>query len=324
MMAAALLGEMMSTQVNTILARYELSPVSVTQLDTLWNSMFRVRSDTGKSYALRLYNPAVNDAELVRQEIQFVIHVAAQGDIQVPIPVLNRDGEYLTTSDSSAQTPIACMFEWIEGEDLRGRVSPEIARKIGRATAFLHRAARNYAFPVAGDGLRESYRWDENLVMEHHDWILNLEALIGTERSAVLHSVVDRVAAQLKDIPKSRETYGMNHADLHQGNLIEHTSEVAVIDFDQLGRGHFAYDLANIHTELTPEPAGKEVLWEALKEGYSAVLPLPVNSDAELEPFILAGELGFLDWYYNSPNPKIRERLGGRFEHALSALQKAL
>jgi Ser/Thr protein kinase RdoA (MazF antagonist) len=191
---------------------------------------------------------------------------------------------------------------------------------MGRAMAHLHEAAHSYAFPVDGDGLREGYRWDERLVLNHLEWIGEHEAQIRAERSLALRRAVNRVAAQMAAMPKTRETYGLIHADLHPGNLIACAGDIAVIDFDQLGRGHFAYDLANLYTELTPEPAGKDALWQSVKEGYRTVSPLPVESDAELEPFICAGELGFLDWYYNSPNPDVRARLGGRLEHALAVV----
>ncbi|MEZ4833766.1 MAG: phosphotransferase [Caldilineaceae bacterium] len=316
--------QMIPTRIESTLAQYDITVSSITRMDTLWNTMLRLRSDDGKEYALRLCNSAIRDIKLIRQEIAFIRHVASFADIQVPVSIPTREGDEIATVYVDEDPTFACMFEWIEGEDLRGRASVETARLIGRATACLHRAARTYPFPVSGDGMRESYRWDEGLVSEHHAWIDQRDAVIGPERSTLLHKIVDQVAAQLTAIPKTRDTYGMIHADLHQGNFIEHDGVVAVIDFDQLGRGHFAYDLANVRTELKSEPVDTDALWHAVKTGYSEILPLPFQSDADLEPFLLAGELGFLDWYYNSPNPEVREQLSARFEHTWTVLLSML
>jgi Ser/Thr protein kinase RdoA (MazF antagonist) len=311
---------MLSPNVQQALTHYHIAITAAVQIDTLWNTVLRLTAVDGRRYALRLCNPLVTDRALVEQEIAFVSHVARLGQLRVPTPVANCDGDTVTVLRTSDGSRIACLFEWIDGEDLRGRVTPHLAGQIGRATALLHQAAHIYPFPVDGDGLRETYRWDEQLVLSHYEWINVYEAQIGVARSAGLRTVVGHVVAQLRALPKTRQTYGLIHADLHQGNLITAGSALAVIDFDQLGRGHFAYDLANIYTELTPEPAGRDALWRAVKDGYREVGPLPFASDADLAPFTQAGELGFLDWYYNSPNPEVRSQLKGRFQHAFATL----
>ena len=101
-------------------------------------------------------------------------------------------------------------------------------------------------------------------------------------------------------IDKTPQTYGFIHADLHPGNFIVNDRDIAIIDFDQLGRGHFCYDMAVMMVELFDEGDRFDPLWTSFKTGYQTVTPLPFDEDKALNPFVIAVNLGFLDWVYDS------------------------
>jgi hydroxylysine kinase len=124
---------MIPARAARILAHYDVSVADATKIDTLWNTMLRLRAADGRAYVLRLCNPLVTDPALVEQEIAFVRHVAARGRLRVPAPVPNRTGAHVTVASADDGMVIGCMFEWIDGEDLRGRVTPEHAWQIGPA-----------------------------------------------------------------------------------------------------------------------------------------------------------------------------------------------
>ena len=99
--------------------------------------------------------------------------------------------------------------------------------------------------------------------------------------------------------------YGVIHADLSFGNLLVQDDEIYIIDFEQLGRGHFLYDLAVLHAELFNDPTTVAALWASLVAGYKEVAPLPFREASELAPFTVATHLNFLDWVYNTTNPTV-------------------
>lgn len=59
--------------------------------------------------------------------------------------------------------------------------------------------------------------------------------------------------------------------------------------------------------ELLDDPGLFPARWQSFLAGYQAVAPLPFQDESELEPFIIAVHLAFLDWVYNAPNPAVRQ-----------------
>ncbi len=84
-------------------------------------------------------------------------------------------------------------------------------------------------------------------------------------------------------------------------------SQVSVLDFDQLGRGHYLYDIACLMVELMDDVEQFPMRWASFKRGYQTVIELPFRQEIELEPFIVAVKLAFLDWVYNAQEPNVRK-----------------
>jgi Ser/Thr protein kinase RdoA (MazF antagonist) len=212
----------------------------------------------------------------------------------------------------------------IVGHEARGNLSIALMREIGRTMALLHAAARTWPFPVDGDGFREGYCYDERLVQYHRSWIDKYAETIGHEQSTLLHSTVDYMLAVLSTYEKNRHTYGIIHADLHPGNVIVTDEMLAVIDFDQVGRGYFCYDIALLMGELRAEGHYFAAFWESFQAGYQEVAPLPYTSDHILETFALGSDIVFLDAYYNSWTPEGRAKYGSQLPSVYEAIRQRL
>jgi hypothetical protein len=59
--------------------------------------------------------------------------------------------------------------------------------------------------------------------------------------------------------------------------------------------------------ELFDEPEQFPACWQNFRAGYQAVASLPFQDERELDPFVVAVHLAFLDWVYNAPNPAVRQ-----------------
>ena len=81
--------------------------------------------------------------------------------------------------------------------------------------------------------------------------------------------------------------YGLIHADLHLGNVLDHYGQARPIDFDDAAWGHYAVDLA-IAADSVPE-----ALRPVLLGGYQTVGPLPPGYD-EHQATLLAARRLFL------------------------------
>ncbi len=304
-----------------ILAQYSLIQPQIVHLGTLWNSTYRVTSEDGTRYNLRVCNPRFQDRRCLHDELVFLDFVAKRQQVRVPQPVLNRHKEFVTVVSTPDGDRLSCLFTWIEGQDARSRLSHPVLSQMGQSVAFLHEAAQAYAFPSEGDGFRESYRYDEKLILSHREWIAERAGEIGSERVSLLHKAIDNVLAALTVIGKHRDTYGFIHGDLHLGNFIVQGEEVYVIDFDQLGRGHFCYDIATLMVDLLDEAADFAARWTSFRAGYQTATTLPFPDAQMLEPFMTAVDLAFLDWYYNSMTSQARTQYTRRFRATYESIR---
>ena len=304
-----------------ILAQYQLAQPHITHLGTLWNTTYRVVAEDGTRYNLRVCNPRFRDRQGLHDELVFLDFVAKRRQVGVSRPVPNRHNEFMTVVSTPDGDRLSCLFTWIEGQEARGQLSHPVLYQMGQSVAFLHETAQAYTFPSEGDGFRESYVYDDKLLLSHREWIAECATELGSERVILLHNAIDDVLAALADIGKRRDNYGFIHGDLHLGNFIVQGERVYVIDFDQLGRGHFCYDIATLMVDLADEPGDFAARWNSFKTGYQAVTAQPFPDAQMLAPFVTAVELAFLDWYYNSMTPQARVQYARRLQATYASIR---
>jgi Ser/Thr protein kinase RdoA (MazF antagonist) len=292
---------------NAVLDAYALFGAQTHLLQSRWNHIYRVEAADGQVYSLRICAPEFKDRQWMQDELTFLDFAAGLGTICAPRPVRNRDGDLLTTIATSGKERLACLFRWVEGEPSSRYLTPDVVRQIGQITAHLHEIGRAFPFPSEDNGFRKDYRYDQVLARSHFEWMAEHRAEIGPANETLLHRAIDFAVDGMDRVGQTPATYGIIHADLHFGNFLVHDGQVSLIDFDQLGRGHYCYDIAFLLVELFDDAETQPARWQAFKEGYQEVTALPFTNDEELDPFIVAVGLAFLDWVYNAPNPQVRK-----------------
>lgn len=293
-------------RLESILSLYNLATARAHLLQDRWNHIYRIDAADGAAYSLRITAPEFRERRWMEDELAFLDFAAGVGTVAAPRPVRNRDGGLITAISGTGGERLACLFEWVHGEPADHHLSPDILRQCGRITAHLHQIGRAFPFPAEENGFRKDYRYDQALALSHREWMVEHRAEIGPENEALLHRAINFVVDAMDRAGQTPENYGIIHADLHFGNFLVHEGQVSIIDFDQLGRGHYCYDIAFTLTELLDEPETQPEFWQAYEAGYTEVTPLPFADDAELDPFLVAVGLAFLDWVYNAPNPAVR------------------
>lgn len=283
---------------------YGLESAETHFIQDQWNRTYRIVATDGKQYNLRLC-PPVMKPEPIRDELIYLDYLAHNCDLPIPVPIRNRDGELLTTINNNRY---CCLFAWIDGEVVENNVTLPVIEQIGRITAQLHQLSRQFGFPDETNTFRDDYRHDSTLIASHRDWIAVHHNTIGAENVALMHTAIDYLLGEMARIGRNPHNYGFIHADLHLGNFIlQPNGELGILDFDQLGRGHYLFELATLIVELEKEPENCLPRWEHFKRGYQTIAPLPFTDESELDPFIMAVNLAFFDWVYNSPNPNVME-----------------
>jgi Ser/Thr protein kinase RdoA (MazF antagonist) len=293
-----------------VLERYGLSTASVTPLHSYNNQVYRVERADKQRFSLRICGFLNMQHRSMEDEMRWLDFVAQHNPRLAPRPIANQQGELVTVIATPAGDRLACLFAWIEGTELRGAVTPADLSKIGRMVAALHNIARQFPFPDADNDFRSDYRYDQSLMLQHRQWMAKHRDTIGPERVALLDRAIDTVLAAMDRMGTTPANFGMIHADLTLSNLLVHHEEIYLIDFEQLGRGHFLHDLAVLWSELQKNVGDIERHWQSFVAGYSEVAELPFRSEAELNPFIIATQLIDLDWIYHADNPAVRAEYG--------------
>jgi Ser/Thr protein kinase RdoA (MazF antagonist) len=307
-----------------VLPRYGLSTARTYPLRSYNNFVYRVESAEHQCFTLRICGFPTMKRRSMEDEMDWLNFVAQHNPRLAPRPVANAQGEWVTTVTTPEGERLCALCAWVEGSELDAAVTPAELHKVGRLLATLHKIARKFSFPDATSDFRSDYRYDQSLMHEHREWIEQQHHAIGTAHVALLDRAIDSVLAAMDRTGVTPTTYGMIHADLSFSNLLVHEGEIYLIDFEQLGRGHYLYDFAVLWRELETKVSDFAPCWQGFVAGYGEVAELPFRHEEELIPFIIATQLTDLDWFYHADNPAVRVDFGPRLPLIYTSIQQRL
>lgn len=187
-----------------------------------------------------------------------LLRALAEDGFFVQRPVENRMGESVTVLESG---DCATMLTWLGGDAVR-EVTDDIARDAGRLAARMRRSLVGRGDLVGID----RYFYDESLVDR-------LRALLGKgdmegafgDGMEDMALALDAIEAHMAKLRKMEGSFGLIHADLSKGNLIQTKNGLAPIDFCLSGYGFYAQDAGGLVADFG------ENRREAILKGYADV-----------------------------------------------------
>ena len=274
------------------------------------NTSFRVDTREGSTYALRVNyaGPSEHTLGEFRTELAWLDALHKDGEIPVPAPIPNRDGELLTraAADGVPQPRWCVLMHWIKGGDLYDRLSPSTYRRFGRLSAQLHRHALCF-HPTDPDALR-TYDGVFSLMDDVSLFSDANRGLLRNETEWTLREAVDRVQTELDALYASGEPPRVLHNDLHHWNVKVWGHRLTPFDFEDLAWG---YPIQDVATTLfyVRNHSDYEALREAFRAGYETVLPWPARHADQLDTLIAGRALLLLNHLFSRPS--LRDELGG-------------
>lgn len=264
------------------LQQYPIRPVLVTFLQHSENLTFRVDC-ADAVFLLRLHSPRTpgfgaigNNRQAIESELLWLAALREEG-LPVPAPVMNARGKAV----SQVERIHATLLAWQEGELLtREAESEATAAQIGALVGRIHAHARQWTLPA---GFTRPER-DEAYFQEalHALWPAVRDGRITHPDYQTFETALGILHDEIRRLPRTPETWGLLHGDLHRGNFLLHEGKIGLIDFSMCAFGHFAYDLATCLSNV------RQAFHPLFIENYTQFMPLPPNFGRLLEGYFVA------------------------------------
>ncbi|KGA20401.1 hypothetical protein GM50_1590 [freshwater metagenome] len=299
---------------SEILNRYAIDVQSAVLINFEYNATLKVQTD-GQLFALRVNINSPRTPDNLAAEIAWVNYLARDGQVNVPAPIANKEGDFHTSifHEPSQRTLHCVLYSWLDGEELGDEPSIEQLRALGAAMATLHKSSENFELPTGSKlPLLSDPMW------ETEDFLLGEKSVLDLQAKALIARGLDAIASETKKLFASQKPQ-IIHADLHGWNVMWNDGKLSVLDFDDCGIGLPLQDLATaIYYLDTPEQDA------ALKEGYSSVAPLPDHSQSDLDMLLLQRRIILLNYLYETSNAEHRALIPEYLTESLCRIEKYL
>jgi Ser/Thr protein kinase RdoA (MazF antagonist) len=278
------------------LEAFPIEPVRLRLVGGFTNVIYRVDTAAGP-YAIRVdLHQDHSDAD-VDNELAWLEAIAADTTLEAAKPVLARDGSrYVYAAADGVPGPRRCvLFEWIPGGPLADRLSEDGYHALGRLSAGLHLHGAGFVPPHRPLTWDRVFYWPEEV-----DPVVvfkpEMQQYLGQGRRQILDQAIEVVERAFARLPAGEAQ--VTHGDLHPWNVHTYRNRLIAFDFEDVTWGHRVQDVA---TTLMYERSHEAYpdLRAAFEEGYRAVAEWPVQYAGELEHFMAARSLMFVNYVAN-------------------------
>jgi len=300
---------------SNALKSYPLDVKEVFLINNEYNATFKVVVNDGQRYALRININSSRTSENLKAEVSWVNHLHKDGRVKVAKPIASTQGNLFASirHEDLARELHCVLYFWLPGSELDDEPDLNQIKALGETMAQMHIVAKD--FQLAADSNLPSL---DHVMWWTEDYLLSEKSVLDQESKDLISQTLQVIDSHIKSLYVGA-TPIVIHADLHGGNVLWDANSLSVLDFDDSGIGLPVQDLATaIYYLDTPEQD------EALREGYSAVAPLPEMSERDLEVFLIQRRVILLNYLYETTNEEHRAMIPDYLEESLRRIRKFL
>ncbi|MGD1921964.1 MAG: phosphotransferase enzyme family protein [Pleurocapsa sp.] len=193
-----------------------------------------------------------------------------------PLPLRNVNDSFQSQiEDESGIIYDFVVYRWVNGEPISKHMNQQNNQKIGALMAQLHNASSQYDRNATALA-----RYDERWLRDCSSIILNGAKTVGYTKqqlNKVKHGLAE-IEKYLIGIGYETINFGIIHSDLHFNNiLIDSAGNLAIIDFDEAGFGHYWLDIAVTFDEFYDYDKADTMI-EQFIDGYKTVRNIKFDS----------------------------------------------
>jgi len=283
--------------------QWGLGEVSLKLLKHRENSVFKVTTQDGARYALRIHRNDYHNAQQLNSELLWMQALSEDG-IKTPEVVATKNGKTVVqVSHPRVLGARHCsMLGWVEGEafDQLGRVEKGVQieleeryYRLGAMAARMHNQSEKWQPPAEFT----RHAWDgEGLLGNNPLWGRFWEhpVLKPKQKDMLLKA---RLVLQelLKDLGQGKDCYGLIHADFLPENILVNNDQLRLIDFDDCGYGWHLFEMATSLLPQADQPFFDELI-SAYVAGYRTERELSNEHVDILPAFIMIRVLTYFGW----------------------------
>jgi len=287
----------------------------VALINNEYNATFKVESNDGQLFALRININSPRTPENLKAEVSWVNHLFLDGRVKVAKPIPSNQGElFASVQDIRSSRDLYCvLYSWLPGSELEDEPELVQIKALGAAMAQMHVVAGDFQLPADSNlpSLDHVMWWTE-------DFLLSEKSVLDQESKDLVGQTLQVIDTHIKSLYVGA-TPIVIHADLHGGNVLWDVNSLSVVDFDDSGIGLPVQDLATAIYYLDTQEQD-----EALRAGYSTVAPLPEMSERDLEVFLIQRRVILLNYLYETTNEEHRAMIPEYLEESLRRMVKFL
>lgn len=262
---------------NIISQQYQLNLKSWKLLQETDDLVYKISDNCQQHYTVKIHrkkSSKKNDKLL--DLCNWLDFLSETVTFNFPLPLRNvNDSFYSLIQDEKGIIYDFVVYRWVNGEPISKHMNQRNNQKIGALMAQLHDASSRYdrnatALP----------RYDERWLRDCSSIILNGAKNVGYTKqqlNKVKHGLAE-IEKYLFSIGYETINFGIIHSDLHFNNiLIDSAGNLAIIDFDEAGFGHYWLDIAVTFDEFYDYDEADTAI-EQFIDGYKTVRNIKFDS----------------------------------------------
>ena len=285
------------------LARYDLDVVRCSFAATAFNTVFRVDTADGATYALRV-SPSLrihaDGCEVL--EAAWVTALRRDVGLATPAVIPASDGSPLVwAATPGVPEPRSCvLFQWVSGKPLRRRMRADIVRQVGTLAATVQDHAAAGAPPDVPPGALVA---DRALYFHTASRLEELRPAYGSVLEEAEARVQTALGALWRDPPHPPH---LLHGDIQPGNVMVAGNHATLIDFQDLVWGLEVQEVVIALQALDHFPDA-DALFAAFRAGYEARRPWPDATPETIAALNAARHLNVLNFGLGVRKPGLDE-----------------
>ena len=248
-----------------------------------------------KKYILRIATHSTDHLFRTVGEMEWLKFLHERG-IPVSMPLPMKDGRLVVSLEFNNKYHAVCAFEKAKGSHFE-RNNPKtwnqnVIENFGFVMGSMHRETKEFQ---PSDKRYKRGEFDGGDI----DGTDVLEKTFS--QIPAIHEYANNLIPKLLALPKTKDTYGLIHNDLHPSNFLVKNNKIHVFDFDDSIYGYFALDIGialqhALHNADDQQDAEKIILY--FMKSYKSANILDEQSLKSVLPFMKYRQLCNFAWCY--------------------------